>query len=255
MKKALSALTMLAGISLILGLQKSYMDFNFKQFSVGSNLENTTSVRTEQLYLLSTLPKLGFENLFADGIFLKFLQYFGNDPLREQTGYGLSPDFFSLILANDPYYIPFYIFASSSSTMYAGQPTRSVALLNQGLKQLQPNKPADSFLVWRYKAADELLFLGDSDNAKASYQMAADWADVSNHPDSELVAQLSRRMVQSLQVNPDNKIVRINAWLGLLNSALDDTSRQRIIEEIRALGGDISIDNSTGKINVTLPVE
>ncbi|MGD1853124.1 MAG: hypothetical protein ACFB2W_02635 [Leptolyngbyaceae cyanobacterium] len=229
-------------------MQSVYRNQNFGQASE----ELTSSASVEQLYLLQALPKLGFENLFANGIFLKFLQYFGDDAVREKTGYGLSPDFFSLILAADPYYRPFYLFASSSSTLYAGQPTRAISLLNQGLEQLEPNQPPDAFLIWRYKGTDELLFLGSSASAQESFQTAADWADVSNYPNSELVAEVSRRMVESLKQNSDNTAVKTNAWLSLLNSALDEASRQRIIEEIRSLGGDISVD-SAGKVDIDLP--
>ncbi|NEQ49503.1 MAG: hypothetical protein F6K11_05130 [Leptolyngbya sp. SIO3F4] len=255
MKKALSLLLIVAGIINLVGLQKSYIHLAFEQFSSeNTDTEQTTSFRSEQLRLLGVLPKFGFENLFADGIFLKFLQYFGNDSLREQTGYSLSPEFFDLILTADPYYTPYYLFASSSSTMYAGQPSRAVALLNRGLKQLKPNQPSDAFLIWRYKGTDELLFIGDSVSAGESYQTAADWATVSDHPDSEFVAQLSQEMVKSLQMNRDNKTARIKAWLGLFNSALDNTTRRQIVTEIQSLGGDIAID-STGKVNITFPAE
>jgi hypothetical protein len=56
----------------------------------------------QQLNFLKKTPALGFDNIFADWTYLKFIQYFGDDKAREKTGYSLVPEYFSLVVESDP---------------------------------------------------------------------------------------------------------------------------------------------------------
>jgi len=69
------------------------------------------------------------------------LQYFGNREHRDVTGYGLSGDFFEVIIDREPYAYDPYIFLSSSLTLYAAQPERAVELQAKGLQSLTPELP------------------------------------------------------------------------------------------------------------------
>jgi hypothetical protein len=205
-----------------------------------------------QLQLLRKVPSLGFERLMADWTFINFLIYFGDDDARNKTGYSLSPEYFETIVDRDPYFLKTYLFLSSSTTLYAGMPERSVALMNRGLKSLSPQVPAKSYYVWRYKAIDELLFLADAQAAKNSFTKAADWANIYSDNESKSVAQYSRQTAAFLATNPNSKAAQISSWTTILGNAFDDRTRRRAISHIQALGGVVSV-TPQGEFNVGIP--
>jgi len=123
--------------------------------------------------------------------------------------------------------------------------------MDQGLQSLTPTLPDGSYLVWRNKAIDELLFLGDGRTARQSFLTAAEWAEASALPGSESAANASRQTAAFLATNPDSKSAQIAAWGIVLTSARDDRSRQTAIDRIRALGGEVSI-TPEGAIRVQL---
>ncbi|MEO0885895.1 MAG: hypothetical protein AAFY54_08135 [Cyanobacteria bacterium J06648_10] len=231
----------------------------FMQISDFRTNENTsltpTRIRLEikeqenNLAVNKSLPCLGFCNTKANAMFLQFLQYFGDDEAREVSGYALSNNFFQSILRDDPYYTDFYVFMTSSVSLRAAMPEESVELMNLGLASLADERPEDSFYVWRYKAIDELLFLGDAEAAKSSFEMAAAWAKQSSLPESDLIASTSQQTANFLEQNPDSKSAQVSAWSSVLSSAIDDETRKRAINGIHALGGQIIVNND-GSITV-----
>lgn len=207
-----------------------------------------------RLDLLQQMPTFGFDNLIADWTLLNFLQYFGDDEVREKTGYSLSPDYFEVILARDPYFLQAYLFLSTSASMYAAMPERSVALMEKGLKSLSPKVPPRSYYIWRYKGIDELLFLGSPQAAKRSFAMAAQWASTYSDEESKQVAALSRRTAEFLAGNPKSKSAQIAAWAMVLTSPVDAQTREIAIKRIEALGGKVSITPQAG-VQITPPKE
>jgi len=200
-------------------------------------------IQSEKLRLnfLHQLPTFGFDNLIADWVFINFLQYFGDDEVREKTGYSLSPEYFEVILARDPYFLQAYLFLSSSTSLYAGRPERSVALMEKGLKSLAPKVPQKSYYVWRYKGIDELLFLGKAQAAKHSFEMAAQWANTYVDEESKQVAAISRQTADFLARNPNSKSAQVGAWTMVLSNKVDAQTRNLAIKRIEALGGEVSI--------------
>lgn len=222
--------------------------------SIGQTELVTTQKYKDSLALTSRLPTFGFDNARANLTFLSFLQYFGDDPMREKSGYGLSPSFFEAIITDDPYYTEFYVFLTNSVSINAAQPEKTVKLLRKGLLSLSPNKPEDSFYIWRYKGVEELLFLGDSQAAKRSFEVASVWANESNLPESDMVAAVSQQTANFLEQNPDSKAAQIGAWSSILTTAFDDETRSRAIGSIRALGGEVMISEN-GEVTVKYPQE
>jgi len=202
-----------------------------------------TEVKAEKvrLNLLQKVPAFGFDNLLGDWAFLNFIQYFGDDEARAATGYRLSPDYFDVIIDRDPKFLQAYFFLSGSSSLYAGMPERSVALMEKGLKSLSPQSPPKSYYVWRYKATDELLFLGDAQAARQSYEKAAEWASTYSDEESKNIVAISRRTAEFLARNPLSKSAQVNAWSTVLSNALDDRTRQLAISRIEALGGKVIV--------------
>ncbi len=193
------------------------------------------------LKLLQKTPAFGFDNLIADWVFLNFLEYFGDDDARLKTGYGLSPDYFKIIVARDPRFLKAYIGLSTSISMYAAMPQESVALMEKGLKSMSPHTPPKSYYVWRYKGIDELLFLGDAQAARQSFEKAAEWASTYSDAESKEVAQFSHRTAEFLSHNPNSKIAQVNAWAMVLSSTTDKRAQKIAISHIEALGGKVVI--------------
>lgn len=235
-------------------MQRQRLDPRENQSSQIHDLNRQEEIISTNLALGQQLPSLGFDNFIANWFFLQFLQYFGDTPAREVNGYSLSPEFFKIIIPNDPYFRLFYIFMSGSTSNFAGQPEVSIELLSEGLQHMTPTVPDDSFYLWRYKAVDQLLFLGDGEAAQQSFQTAADWARQSSHADAPFIAENSQRTADFLANNPDSRFAQINSWFTVLANAFDDATRQRAIERIEALGGQV-VPNERGGFSIQLPTE
>lgn len=219
-----------------------------------AQIQRDTTIQAARLNLLEKSPTFGFDNLIADWAFLNFLQYFGDEPARLATDYRLSPEFFDVVIGRDPRFLQAYIFLSSSTALFAAQPERSIALMNEGLKSMTPTNPPGSYFVWRNKAIDELLFLGDAQAAQQSFLKAAEWARASGLPEAENAAIASEQTAETLARNPNSVGAQIGAWVIVLSSAPDDRTRQTAIDRIERLGGRI-VQQPDGSFSVQLPAE
>lgn len=207
-----------------------------------------------QLTIAKTLPTFGFDNLVANWHFLDFVQYFGDTEVREKAGYGAAMEYFDAILDRDPRFLYGYFYLSSTGSLYAGQPERSVAIMNRGLKFLSPKVPNRGYYIWRLKAVDELLFLGKVPEARQSMLTAADWARQNPDREGQNVAQLSQKTANYLARNPNSKQAQFDAWSSVLSTAVDDFVVQRAIVGIRSTGGKVTI-SPTGEFKVVAPVK
>jgi hypothetical protein len=219
-------------------------------------LTKAAYVREEQqtqtsLKLLAKLPTFGFDNLAADWSFLNFLQYFGDDQARPKTGYRITPDFFQVIVDRDPRFLVMYPYLSASVSLYGGQPQQTVRLLQQGINAIPPAMQPESYFLWQAKATDELLFLGRTQDARHSYEMAASWASQSSDDRMQAIAARSLETAQFLATNPDSRSARVSSWYNILTNAIDDRTRQFAAKQIQALGGTIIQKN--GAFQVKLP--
>ncbi len=201
-------------------------------------------LQKSRLALALHLPTLGFSNLLADGAFLSFIQYFGDTPARNRTGYGLVPDYFQLIVRRDPRFVSAYLYLSTACSLYAGRPDRTVALMNQGLASLSPQVP-QAYYLWQYKAVDELLFLGQPRTASQSYATGARWARIAGN---DLVATSAQQAAVLLQHRPDSKQVQVGAWGMLLTTSPDPRVRALAVARIRALGGKVVVSHQDGAL-------
>lgn len=216
-----------------------------------AELQRSLDAERVRLSLLQKLPSLGYGNVISDWTFLQFLQYFGDEPARERTDYTLSPDYFEVAIAQNPRFLQAYTFLSTSSSIYAGLPERSVEITSRGLDRLSPDIPR-SYYVWRTKAIDQLLFLGDAKGAQKSFEMAAEWAEQSNEPNSQNVAEFSHQTAQFLANNPKSNYAQFSAWVMVLSSAPDERTRKTAADRIRLLGGKVEA-NPDGTFNLVPP--
>lgn len=211
-------------------------------------LEREISAEEVRLKFLNKIPTFGYDNLIANWIYLNFLQYFGDDEIRALSGYGLSPQYFEVILNRDPRFVNAYLALSTSASMYAAMPERSVKIMNKGLKSLNPWVPKNSYYIWRYKGIDELLFLGDSQAARKSFTNANAWASEHSDEESQLVASISKQTADFLTINRDSKAAQISSWAMILNHGTDKKTHERAIREIEALGGKVIFTPEGNKI-------
>jgi hypothetical protein len=203
------------------------------------------------LDLLAKLPTFGFDNLVANWSFLNFLQYFGDDQARFKTGYRITPNFFRVIIDRDPRFLATYPYLSASVSLYGGQPQQTVRMLQQGINSIPQSMQPEAYFLWQAKATDELLFLGRTQDARHSYEMAASWAGQSKDPAMQAIAARSRQTAQFLATNPDSRRARVGSWYNILTNAIDDRTRQFAAKQIQALGGTIIQKN--GAFQVKLP--
>ncbi|MGD1906249.1 MAG: hypothetical protein ACFB0C_09685 [Leptolyngbyaceae cyanobacterium] len=201
------------------------------------------ALKEEQLSVLKIAPDFGFSNLIADWTFLEFVQYFGDVPVRAETNYQLSDDFFEVIVAQDPHFIDVYVFLTAATSFYSAQPETTVKLLAQSLETMGPTLPPNSYLLWRYKALDELLLLGDSQAAQASFEQAADWAAQSPLPNAAQSAENSRNTANFLRQDPDSVQAQVNAWLQVWGNAVSIDIQQLAESRINALGFELVLEN------------
>ena len=207
-----------------------------------------------QLSIAKTLPTFGFDNLVADWHFIDFIQYFGDTEVRAKAGYGASMEYFEAMLDRDPRFLYAYFYLSSTGSLYAGQPEKSVSLMNSGLKSLSPKVPDRGYYIWRLKAVDELLFLGKIPDARNSMLTAANWARQSPTTEGQNVARLSQGTAAYLARNPNSKQAQFDAWNMVLGAAVDDFVIKRAIVGIRSTGGKVTISPS-GEFKVEAPAK
>lgn len=250
------------GVIAILGAITLGLQFpKLNQRLSGQTIEETRkAVRDEEarLKLIRQLPPrgLGFNNMIANFVFLQFLQYFGDDVARNdfQTGYSLSPLYFDNIIDRDPRFLSSYIYMSASLSMFAGVPSKAIDIYSKGLKSLDPYRQPSAYTAWRYKATDQLLFLGDAKGARESYLKSAEWADIASLSGKKLVedpklsAELSRQSAKWLEEEQDLTNAQIGAWSLVLQNATDKKTVQIIAQELDKLGLKIEIKDGAQTI-------
>jgi len=222
----------------VVGLQQEKLEELQQETDPQQSLQ-MEAAKASRLSLLKHFPAFGFDNLLADAVYLDFIQYFGDTQARKQSGYKLVPDYFDAVIERDPRFVQAYLYFSPASTIYAGQPGKTVALMNRGLKLLDPGTLPRDYFIWSYKATDELLFLEDFPAAEASYRQAAAWARLHSDAESQAVARRSLQTAEFLARNPDSRKLKAETWTSYLNKVSDQAARERVIREIEALGGKV----------------
>lgn len=254
-KQAMAPVIALICAGAIAHLQFSQVKAAEKQ--AGQEVTKADALREEAQYqtnmaLAEKIPSSGFDNLIADWAFLNVVQYFGDDEARSKTGYSVTPDFFEVVVKRDPLFLDMYSYLSSMVTLYGGQPQKSIDMLDQGLAAIPDAMKPEAYFLWQAKATDELLFLGQPQAARKSYEQAAAWAGLSNTPELRRVAQRSRQTAQFLATNPDSRQAQASAWSNVLVSAVDQRTRQFASSQIEALGGRVSVTDD-GLLSIQLP--
>ena len=203
-----------------------------------------------RLDIINNMPNAGLSNLIADWVFLDFVQYYGDAPARELTGNTLSADYFETIVSKDPRFVIAYLYLAPATTLFAGQPDKTVELLSQGLDSITADLP-QAYQLWTYKGIDQMLFFGDIQGAKESYEMGAKWGKIENTPTSITNGNRAAEIAKFLATNPDSKSVQISGWMMILNNARDEQTIQLAVSKLEQLGVEIII--TPEKIQIKMP--
>ena len=250
-KFATILLLMISGGSIITQLQKA----NIEKITTEQNetfYQQQQKQKALNLNILRSIPSFGFNNLLADWIFLRFIQYQGDREARQVTGYSLNPEYFEAIVERDPRFLSAYFLLSPATTLFAASPDVSVELIEQGIEKVSPEKFPRAYYLWFYKGTDEVLFLGETEEAIHSYEMAAKWASLHNTEEAQRREKSAREMVAFLKENPESRETQINAWGSILSWASNKETREIAIKRIRALGGDVTV-TSEGRVQIEFP--
>ena len=237
-------------VTVTLFLQHSYYQKSLKQ-QQNINYQQQEKATKATLQVQKQLPSFGYDNLLADWAFLQFVQYMGDTEVREKIGYSLAPEYFDIIVKRDPRFVNAYFYLSTGTTVFAGQPQKTVNNLETVLKQIKPDISPKAYLLWKYKAVDEMIFLGEFEAAQHSYRMAANWVP-KDLPNAEEIIARNRQTAQFLENNPNSKRAKVTGWVTILNNAPNQETRDRAIQEIEQLGGKVTI-YPNGRVEVKLP--
>jgi hypothetical protein len=208
-----------------------------------------------QVNLFQYLPSFGFGNLIADWQYLRFIQYFGDTTAREAVGYSLSPDYFQSVANRDPRFVDALLKLEAATTIFAGEPQKSIASLDYSLARIDPQQTVFSyppFYLWIYKGINELLFLGNPQAASQSYAKAIDWAKQIDPDGNQRTIQNLQGTIDFLAQNPKSKVPQIGAWSMVLSGTSDPRTQQRAIAEIQALGGIVTATED-GRLTIQVP--
>ncbi|MGB5636437.1 MAG: hypothetical protein WBM44_29805 [Waterburya sp.] len=198
------------------------------------------------------LPSFGFNNLLADWTFLQFVGYFGDGVARQVTGYSTVTDYFEDIVNRDPNFIQSHLVMSAANSLFAGRPDKTVELINQALETVDPKSPNYPFLLWTYKAADEILFLGDIEAARHSNEMAARWARLRQDDLGNEMAGRYDKTANFLASDPDPTQAQFGAWMSILYGTHDPKTQDYILGKLKKLGAEINI-SPDGRLDIKPP--
>lgn len=232
-------------------LQKNHYS-NYLLTEASINYQQQEKQLKAEAKLQKNMPSFGFSNLSADWTYLQYIQYFGNTEARDETGYSVITDYFETIVEKDPKFIQANLSLSATNSLFAGNPEKTVTLLEKTTKSLSPDMENYPFMVLAYKAVDEILFLGDLEAAKNSYTKAAQWAEKSDDEIGDKVAKSYRNTVKFLATNPDPTITQVSGWSMILERNDDPKIRKYVIQKIRELGGEVIV-SADGEIIVKPP--
>jgi hypothetical protein len=224
----------LATFAGVVGLQVQRQNFLTTQQDNNRFLwQQQEAVTQTQLRLWRDMPGFGFDNMVANFWLIQFNIYLGDDEARNALGYGLTPDFFEVILGHDPQFIRAYLILSTIGSLYAGEPEQSIRIAARAMTRLNRRVP-DSYFPWLYRGTDEMLFLGDGTAALASFQTAVDWAKPWHTPESKAVVQRADSLITSLREDPDSRVAKVIGWLSIFSYAttprVQAIAAQKIIE-------------------------
>lgn len=249
----LTSLSSIIGIVGIISLQNNNLQARLNAKEQISYFQEEQTLKTA-INIQKNLPTFGLNNLIADWNYLQFIQYFGDVKAREITDYALVTDYFEVVVNKDPLFTQAFLSFSAANSLFAARPDKTVALIDKVLESASPDLPGYPFLLWTYKAADEILFLGDLEAARRSYKMAAQWARARQDDLGNEMAGRYDKTVNFLANDPNPTKAQFGAWMTALSLTQDQKTQDYILNKLQDLGAEI-VPNDDGKLVIKPPKE
>jgi hypothetical protein len=248
----LIALTVLG----ILILQNQSINKNQQVLTTESYQQQDKKDR-QKLNIISLLPTFGLQNIWADWIFLQFIQYFGDGKARLATDYDQCPLYFKTIVGQDPRFVDAINYLDVCTSIFAGYPLESIQYMKNSLPKMKAKMEGvriRPYYIWRSLGIGQLLFQGKPLEAAQSYQRAIDWAKIYQDSESNNFINNLQQSVNFLAKNPDSKMAQIGAWASVLGNNPDEKTLKRVTKEVEALGGTVKI-GLDGQVKFIVPEE
>ena len=243
LEKVTSFIVLFSFLGVVYSLQKEHINKTQRKIEARNYEEQIESAHIS-LNTQKLIPTFGFDNLRADLTYLQFVQYFGDEEARKQTGYGLVSSYFETVNDYDPNFTQANLMFSVANSMYAGQPEKTVAMMEKVLESSSPDLE-DTYLIWFSKGLDELLFLGDNQAALNSHYNST--KSLMNRENIDLndlairnITQANQGKIKYLNTNPDTTKAQILAWQTVLPNVVDPINHQRISDRITVLEQNLS---------------
>ena len=224
----------------IIKLQSKHYHNSIKQNQI-AQFNHEESSHQRAINAQQIIPSFGFNNLRADWLYLRYIQYLGNKEARDLTGYSLIPDYFETIIEYDPHFTEAYLALSTANSLYAGKPEKTVALMDRVLASISPEISPEVSFLWTYKGLDELLYLDDKQAARKSYLIAAQWAIQRGDNHGFKIARRNLNTAKFLAQNPDTREAQLAAWSMILPNIKDEQSRQVVLDKMQALKSELAV--------------
>ncbi|MBC7882936.1 MAG: hypothetical protein H7Y37_16715 [Anaerolineae bacterium] len=120
---------------------------------------------------------LGFSNLIADWQWLQYVQYFGDQQARQQSGYGQSEEALEQIAALNPQFVFVYVQANYAVAEAMHQPEKAVRFLLKGAQKNPGKQDAlgmpGTWYLYRLAASIVFRHFNDYERSAQLFTLAA----------------------------------------------------------------------------------
>ncbi len=188
----------------------------------------TTSPRSVKLL------SLGYDQLFADLIWLQLIQYAGDRDALKQGGYGRVEEFINNLVALDPHFIKAYWFAAFLIGGEAGKPAAATQILEKGIAS-NPNDWDLPFIA----GVNQYLYAHNEVAAARYYRMAAKFPQA---------PKWLSRQADILETHIPAFIKQINVWTNIYDSAEDPNTKERAKNKLCELWLRVYLNSPSAKI-------
>ncbi len=237
-----SSATLPLGIGVVLMLVASFQLPQIEQEEAGLDPDADYRQRQQTIRTAQALGQLGFRNLAADWLWIDFIQYFGDLPLRLRFGYEQSSEYLDPITDLDPLFTQPYLYGTIAFAWKQGKPREAVQLLEKGLSSMNPNSNPFGYRLWYQVALLQFLWIGNIEAAQVALNQTADWIETipeaERQPQGVLLNPASlRSLAGRIEESPRSAQVRFDIWVQVWRELRDPEAKQLALIEIEKLGG------------------
>lgn len=211
----------------------------------GFNLE-TDSI----LAVSKVMPSFGGQNLLADFLWLRFVQYFGDTEVREKTGYGLNFEYLQAITDRNPQFENAYLIANLAVAAKMGRTDLAEQLLLKGIQH-----DPDSYYLWQYRGFLHFMYTGDVKKAAYSFRQNAGLAVAQEGNAKQHWGNYWLLMAKSLETFPPTPWLRRSVWQEIYFDNANKETQAHALKQLKTLGVILKPDGKLYELYPASPPE